>query len=57
MDKKTTAILEKFMERKLENEKKERLQRIQDTLRIDPNDAHLGQYRGNGIYLPQKTRV
>lgn len=45
------------MERKLENEKKERLQRIQDTLRIDPNDAHLGQYRGNGIYLPQKTRV
>ena len=39
MDKETTAILEKLLERKLENEEKERLQRIQDTLRIGPNDA------------------
>ena len=39
MDKETTDILEKLLERKLENEEKERLQRIQDTLRIGPNDA------------------
>ena len=39
MDKETTAILEKLLERKLENEEKERLQRILDTLRIGPNDA------------------
>lgn len=39
MDKETTAILEKLLERKLENGEKERLQRIQDTLRIGPNDA------------------
>ena len=29
MDKESTAILEKLLERKLDNEKKERLQRIQ----------------------------
>ena len=39
MDKKTTDILEKLLERKIENKEKERLQRIQDTLRIGPNDA------------------
>lgn len=39
MDKETTAILEKLLERKLENEEKERLQRILDTPRIGPNDT------------------
>lgn len=39
MDKETTAILEKLLERKLENGEKERLQRIQNTLRIGPNEA------------------
>lgn len=39
MDKETTAGLEKLLGRELGDEEKERLQRIQDTLRIGPNDA------------------
>ena len=39
MDRKTSAVLEKLLERKLENEEKERLQWIQDALRIGPNNA------------------
>ena len=39
MDKETTASLEKLLGRELGDEEKERLQRIQDTLRIGPNDA------------------
>ena len=39
MDRETAAALEKLLGRELGNEEKERLQRIQDTLRIGPNDA------------------
>ena len=39
MDRETVAALEKLLGRELGNEEKERLQRIQDTLRIGPNDA------------------
>ena len=39
MDREITAVLEKLLGRELGNEEKERLQRIQDTLGIGPNDA------------------
>ena len=39
MDRETAAALEKLLGRELGNEEKERLQRIQDTLRIGPTDA------------------
>lgn len=39
MEKEMVARLEKLLDRELNAEEKERLQRIQDTLRIGPNDA------------------
>ena len=41
MDREITAVLEKLLGRELGNEEKERLQRIQDTLGIGPNDAEV----------------